>query len=275
MLEDALAAAQRATENARNVTVALQALGDASLEAGQVEEARTFFQQALTEASAIRSPREQGISGIGLARAEMAAGQIEEASTHIRAALESLESLRAGLSSPDLRASYLATAGNDYRTGVEILMALDAKKPHSGFAEEAFSIGEQGRARSLLDVLSAARVQVQPAVSPLLRASESTARGLMNDKAEFLIRLLSRKHTEAEAAAAELDVGRAEDSYKQAQQADLARESALCRTDDGISRADHRRTARAAGHGGAPSLRIFAGRSSQCSLDRHTDQRAG
>jgi CHAT domain-containing protein len=217
LLEDALSAA-RVTGNSRGVTVALEALGDASLKSGQVEDARTFFREALTEAAAIRSPREQGISGIGLARSEMAAGRIAEATIHVRAALQAFESVRAGISSPDLRASYLSTAGDDYRTGVEILMALDGEKPNSGFAEEAFTVGEQGRARSLLDVLSAVRVQVRPDAGADLRASESSARALLNDKAESLIRLLSRKHTDPQAAGAEMDVRQAEDSYKQAQQ---------------------------------------------------------
>ncbi len=217
LLEDALAAA-RASENRRSLTIALEGLGDASLRSGQVDEARTFFGNALAEAAAIESPREQGIAGIGLARSEMAAGDIENAGIHARAALRALESERSGLSSPDLRASYFSTAGDDYRTGVEILMALDGRKPHSGFAEEAFTISERGRARSLLDVLSAARVQVRPDAGAGVRSAESSARALLNDKAEYLIRLLARKHTDAQAAAAEQEVRRAEDSYKQAQQ---------------------------------------------------------
>jgi CHAT domain-containing protein len=217
LLEDALAAA-RVSENRRSLTVALEGLGDASLRSGQVDEARTFFRNALAEATAIESPREQGISGIGLARSEMAAGDIENAGIHVRAALRAFESERSGLSSPDLRASYLSTAGDDYRTGVEILMALDGRKPHSGYAEEAFTISERGRARSLLDVLSAARVQVKPDAGAGLRSAESSARATLNDKAEYLIRLLARKHTDAQAAAAEQEVRRGEDFYKQAQQ---------------------------------------------------------
>jgi CHAT domain-containing protein len=239
LLEDALAAA-RASENRRSLTIALEGLGDASLRSGQVDEARTFFRNALAEATAIESPREQGISGIGLARSEMAAGDIENASIHARAALRALESERSGLSSPDLRASYLSTAGDDYRTGVEILMALDGRKPHAGFAEEAFTISERGRARSLLDALSVARVQVRPDAGAGLRSAESSARALLNDKAEYRIRLLARKHTDAQAAAAEQEVRRAEDQYKQAQQriwraspryAELVRTSPACIAD--------------------------------------------
>jgi CHAT domain-containing protein len=217
LLEDALATA-RTSENRRSVTVALEGLGDASFRSGQVEEARTYFRNALVEATAIQSPREQAISGIGLARAEMAAGDLEDASIHARAALRALESERSGLSSPEVRASYLSTAGDDYRSSVEILMALDGRKPHAGFAEEAFSISERGRARSLLDALSAARVKVGPDAGAGLRDAESSGRALLDEKAEYLIRLLARKHSDAQAAAAETEVARAEDLYKQAQQ---------------------------------------------------------
>ena len=217
LLEDALAAA-RTSENRRSVTVALEGLGDASFRSGQVDEARAYFRNALGEATAIQSPREQAISGMGLARAEMAAGDLEDASIHARAALRALESERSGLSSPEVRASYLSTAGDDYRAGVEILMALDGRKPHAGFAEEAFSISERGRARSLLDALSAARVKVGPDAGAGLRDAESSGRALLDEKAEYLIRLLARKHTDAQAAAAEAELARAEDLYKQAQQ---------------------------------------------------------
>jgi CHAT domain-containing protein len=217
LLEDALAAA-RTSENRRSVTVALEGLGDASFRSGQVDEARTYFRNALVEATAIQSPREQAISGIGLARAEMAAGDLEDASIHARAALRALESERSGLSSPEVRASYLSTAGDDYRAAVEILMALDGRKPHAGFAEEAFSISERGRARSLLDALSAARVKVSPDAGAGLRDAESSGRALLDEKAEYLIRLLARKHTDAQASAAETELARAEDLYKQAQQ---------------------------------------------------------
>lgn len=217
LLEDALAAA-RASENRRSITVALEGLGDMSFRSGQVDEARAYFRNALAEATAIRSPREQAISGVGLARAEMAAGDLDNASIHVRAALRALESERSGLSSPDLRASYLSTAGDDYRVGVEILMALDARKPRAGFAEEAFTVNERGRARSLLDALSAARVRVAPDGGAGLRDLESSRREFLDEKAEYLIRLLARKHTDAQAAAAETELARAEDSYKQAQQ---------------------------------------------------------
>jgi CHAT domain-containing protein/tetratricopeptide (TPR) repeat protein len=217
LLEEALASA-RTSENRRSVTVALEGLGDASFRSGQVEEARTYFRNALVEATAIQSPREQAISGIGLARTEMAAGDLEDASIHARAALRALESERSGLSSPEVRASYLSTAGEDYRVAVEILMALDERKPHAGFAEEAFSISERGRARSLLDALSAARLKVGPDAGAGLRDAESSGRALLDEKAEYLIRLLARKHTGAQAAAAEMELARAEDLYKQAQQ---------------------------------------------------------
>ena len=97
-------------------------------------------------------------------------------------------------------------------------MALDARKPHSGFAEEAFAISERGRARSLLDALSAARVRVSPDAGADLRDAESNARALLDEKAEYLIRLLARKHTEAQAADTEKELARAEDAYKQARQ---------------------------------------------------------
>ena len=217
LLEDALAAA-RASENRRNVADALKGLGDVSFRSGQVDEARTYFRNALLEATAIQSPREQASSGMGLARTEMAAGDIENAGIHARAALRAPASGRTGFSRPEVRASYLSTAGDDYRTGVEILMALDGRKPHSGFAEEAFTISERGRARSLLDTLSAARIKVDPDAGASLRDAETGARASLDERAEYLIRLLARKHTDAQVAAAEAELARAEYVYKQAQQ---------------------------------------------------------
>ncbi|HYL75670.1 MAG TPA: CHAT domain-containing protein [Bryobacteraceae bacterium] len=217
LFEDALTAA-RASENRRGIVVALEGLGDISRRSDRLDNARHFFSEALTEATAIQSPREQAISGMGLARSEMAAGEIERAGVHARAALRALESERSGLSSPELRASYLSTSGDDYRTTVEILIALDRRKPQAGLAQEAFMISERGRARSLLDMLSAARVQVAPDASENIRREELTTRRRLNDKADRLIRLLAGKHTNAQAQAAEQEVRRAEALYQEAQQ---------------------------------------------------------
>ena len=79
-------------------------------------------------------------------------------------------------------------------------MRLHQQRPAEGFAVAALEISEKSRARSLLELLREARVEIQQGVDPLLIERESNLRRAIANRAEQQTRLLSGKHTEQEAS---------------------------------------------------------------------------
>ena len=85
-----------------------------------------------------------------------------------------IESLRTATDRSDLRTSYLASVHRHYEQQVEILMRLHEAKPLAGFAADAFEAAERARARSLLDNLTQARIELRADVDPdLLKREEA------------------------------------------------------------------------------------------------------
>jgi CHAT domain-containing protein/Tfp pilus assembly protein PilF len=95
---------------------------------------------------------------VALARLHRAGGDVALARTRLDAALAIVESIRGDVRAPDLRGSYLATARRAYEELIDALMTLDRIDPRGGHAAAALVTSERARARSLLDLLTAAHV---------------------------------------------------------------------------------------------------------------------
>ena len=109
-----------------------------------------------------------------LARAELALGRLEDAREHLLEALKRTEVVRSSIQGPSARASYLAAEHDRFGLLVDALMALHARFPGKGWAAEALQAAESGRARSFLELLSEARVDIRSDVPEALRAEERT-----------------------------------------------------------------------------------------------------
>ncbi len=96
-----------------------------------------------------------------LARLEFAGGNLSEALKLIEQAIVATESLRVNLKSQQLRASFLASVRQYYEFETEVLMRLQQQKPTEGFAAAALQVSEKSRARSLLELLREARVELR------------------------------------------------------------------------------------------------------------------
>jgi CHAT domain-containing protein/tetratricopeptide (TPR) repeat protein len=93
------------------------------------------------------------------ARIEQRRGLLPAAREHAAAALEIVESLRAEVVNPDLRATFFGSRQEIFELAIGLA--------ESG--EAAFTLSERARARSLLDLLDQARVEVRRGVDPHLR----------------------------------------------------------------------------------------------------------
>ncbi|HET6983435.1 MAG TPA: tetratricopeptide repeat protein, partial [Myxococcaceae bacterium] len=230
----------------RFVAFTLNHLGLLRLEAGRPDEARPLFQQALERLQAAgdrrsaihmrvniaRSLTESGraaealqplaagraeLHAIGdrlheatalteLARAELATGLLLDARRHVLEALHLTEELRGSIAGPSARAGYGALFHDRYELLVSVLMAMHARQPESGWDAAALEASESARARALLEVLAAARVDLERDVNPGLRA-EARQLEERNERARrSLVEVLGRQHRPEEADAVEREL---------------------------------------------------------------------
>ena len=116
---------------------------------GRHDTAREEWKAVLGEARTVGARQLEARAHHGLARLDLAAGRTPVALTEVAAAVEIVESLRADLAPPDLRASFLATQREVYELEIEVHMA-------AGDVAAAFAASERARARTLLDVVRGA-----------------------------------------------------------------------------------------------------------------------
>jgi CHAT domain-containing protein len=173
----------------RGQAMASNGHGDLLLRLGEKQKALEVFGQAFSLSE------KMGDRGIliatlyNLARANEALKLHETALSLIRRSFNLIEEIRANVASPDFRVSYFSAVKRHYDLYIEILMQLDRLRPGEGFAADAFSVSEQGRARLLLDLLSESRPNIRAGAARDLVDKERTLRGLLRAQAEYQLNL--------------------------------------------------------------------------------------
>lgn len=155
----ALADVQRAREllgatgSRRAEAEALALEGRALALAARPQEALATLREALARLHALHDRTAEAGALTELAALERRSGENAAARADAEAAVAAIESLRSGLASLRLRASYLATRHRAYTLLIDLLMERHAADPAGGFDRQAFAVSEQARARSLADLL--------------------------------------------------------------------------------------------------------------------------
>ncbi len=185
-------AGEAATLN--NIGFAHEALGDQS-------KALEFHLQAAEISRQIGDRRREAKARYGVARVESRRNRLNQARGQIQQTIKIVESLRAKLTSPDLRASYRASVQQYYDLHIDVLMRLHRRQPRSGFSAEAFWMSERARARSLVELLTEAGAEIRQGVDTQLVERERELQEQINDKtAEQIQSLGDRKKAEQVAA---------------------------------------------------------------------------
>jgi CHAT domain-containing protein/Tfp pilus assembly protein PilF len=179
----------------------LSRLGWAHLTLRRLDESRDYFQQALRICQSIGDRASEAPVRYGLARVEMEWGRLDEARRHIEVSLEITESLRGRNSNLQLRSTYLALAQDHYQLYTELLMRLHRADPVAGHASAALQVSERARARSLLDALAEAQIDLRSGVDAQLTVEERRLQRKLNDLSAAQMRLLSGNHTSDQASA--------------------------------------------------------------------------
>ncbi len=187
----------------------LQNIGWVYLAMKNPASSRDYLSQSLEIYRAISSRSNEAAMLFALAHVENDANDLKAARARIEAAIEIAESLRAGLGSTEMRASYFASVQKYYDLYVEILMKLhdrDQKSEQSGFSAEALQVSERARARSLLDLLNESGADIRQGADPALVERERELQQLINAKAsrETQMRLAKASPPLIEVLAAEI-----------------------------------------------------------------------
>jgi CHAT domain-containing protein/Tfp pilus assembly protein PilF len=174
-------------------------LGLAQSALGETADAVRSFERALDLFRSIADPAGEALALQEIARIELARGDPEAARARLETVLARIESLRSRVSTDRLRAAYFSSLQGAYELQIETLMELHRRDPSAGFAARAFETAERARARSLLDLLREARIEIRRGADPRLLDDAQRTRIELNAKADGLTRLLDGKHTAEEA----------------------------------------------------------------------------
>ncbi|MBW8878636.1 MAG: CHAT domain-containing protein [Acidobacteria bacterium] len=167
---------------------ALSNRGEACTELGQPARGMESLSQALELARSTGYRAGEVKAELGLARAQRRLGRSAEARTHAEAALTLVETLRTRIGSPDLRASYSALTHDAYELEIDLLMAAHEAAPAADFDRKALEATERARARTLLELLAEARVDVHQGADPNLLERRASLLRRLSAKAERALR---------------------------------------------------------------------------------------
>jgi CHAT domain-containing protein/Tfp pilus assembly protein PilF len=140
---------------------------------------------------------------------------MEEARKQIEASIAQVESLRTSVASERFRASYLATVHDYYELYVEVLMDLHRARPDGGFDREAFQMSERARARSLVDMLKEAKIDIMSSVDPASWAKEKELRKQLGDLLNDRLKLAASREGGERLHKIEEQTSRVEQAYEQ------------------------------------------------------------
>jgi CHAT domain-containing protein/uncharacterized protein HemY len=208
---------RRETGDRRGEATTLTNIGRAYQGLREHERALEYFNQALALRRAVSDRSGEAVTRYNLALARRALNQLAEARAEIEAALAIVEALRSNVASQGLRTSYLASVQRYYELAIDLLMRLHKQHPTEAFAAAALQLSERARARSLVELLAETRASIRQGVSAELLERERALQQLLDSKALAQTRLLNRKHTAEQAAAAAREIDQLTTEYEQVQ----------------------------------------------------------
>jgi tetratricopeptide (TPR) repeat protein len=167
---------------------ALRGRGEAYLQTKQPAKALESLTAALGLARAAGHLASEAQAEYGIARAQRALGHLAEARTHAGAALGILETLRARIAGPDLRASFSALRHQAYELDLDLLMESHRAEPAAAWDRAALETAERARARTLVELLNEAGVDVHQGVDPELLERRASLLRRLSAKTERALR---------------------------------------------------------------------------------------
>lgn len=151
----------------------LSEMGAVYLALGQDDRAAAVLREALAISSELGDQLVEAVTLARLSRLDRVGGDLLAAREHLDAALRIYEGQRRKIASQELRASVLASRRKYFETYVDLLLELDRKRPHEGYAAEGLQASERARARGLVELLTESRINLVRDVPAELKRQES------------------------------------------------------------------------------------------------------
>jgi CHAT domain-containing protein/Tfp pilus assembly protein PilF len=189
----------RATGNRLMEGRALHNIGMAYNSLGEAQKALEMYNEALSIRRAIGARSEEAQTLLRIAQVEQKRGNLTQARQSIEQGVSIIESIRADISSQELRASFFASRQEFYQSYIDVLMRMQSQNPAAAFDALALEVSERARARSLLELLTESRADLRQSVDGPLLERERSLQELLNAKAAAQFALLNSKHTPAQA----------------------------------------------------------------------------
>jgi len=184
---------QKEAGDVRGETVTKNFIGKAYEMKGEFERAKEHYDLALAASREMGNSTLETLVLFNLAQFERKRSNTQQALTHIKNALAIFEASRSNVSSPDLRASYLASRRIYYELYIDLLIAAGQQHRESGYFATALQVSERAHARALLDILAEIRSDLKQGVDVALIEQERELQKRRDDKAAELMGLLLNK----------------------------------------------------------------------------------
>jgi CHAT domain-containing protein/uncharacterized protein HemY len=185
----------QAGRDRRQEAYLLNDIGQIHEKRGKWQKALDCFDKALPLNIAADDRQGQSLTIYNIARTERRRGNFEASRSRINDSLNIIESLRAKVSSQDLRTSYFASIHRRYEFYIDLLMEENKRRPSDNFSAIALETSERARSRTFLELLPEVRANIRNGIPRNLLEQEQSLQRLLNDKAERQTRLLESKHT--------------------------------------------------------------------------------
>ncbi|MEM8641584.1 MAG: CHAT domain-containing protein [Cyanobacteria bacterium P01_G01_bin.54] len=190
----------RRVEDWRSEAITLDNIGQSHNALGNEQQAIEFFNQALALRRTVGDRNGEAITLWNIANAQRSQGQLTTALTNIQAAIALIERLRSLTPPGELRQTYFATVQGYYQFQLNLLVELQQQNPNSpeNYAAQAFQISESIRARTLIEQLSEANLDIRQGVPPNLLSQEQDLIQQLNAAEQQRITLLKGNYSNAQ-----------------------------------------------------------------------------
>src|SRR6185436_9179647 len=213
-LEQSLALLKEINNPPTSVARAHYNLGKAYTDLGEYEKAINYLNEGLLVWKSRNDQINIASTIRELARAERGRGNLETALAQSEVALNLIELLRSRAGGPEARATYLASVQDYFELKVEILTRLHKLDPSKGYAAAALQTSERARARSLLETLVEAGVDIRRGVDrDLLKREQKIAEDL-SAKASEQARLAGMNSAKESREQIDIEIRALSDEYE-------------------------------------------------------------
>lgn len=166
---------------------------------GRLDEARASLLETCATLQQLGDRYHEGFCNYHLAQTELDRGLLPESLAHVRAAIRITEETRGAIRAGYERSTWIAAGQHLYELHAAVLLALHAREPARGWDAAALEVSESARARTLLEVLTAARVDLRSGVDPTVIAADTQLRERAERARRALTSVLGREHRSEEA----------------------------------------------------------------------------